>query len=210
MRAKIIGKKLLVDGYVYLRSSVTEEKIYWDCNRVRNGHCTARAITNNPTLPTDVIVLKGPSESKHTHAPNQEEVKAQEITYTPKTKAADNLEISAAQLHRTELEEVSCDVLSQLPECEAWKKQISRERRKDLPTNPKSLQELQELPEAYQKNRQGEKFLIYDSGMPVEDDDEVQDEGERMEEEDGEDDEAAAAWMQLWNTDVLSLDRTKI
>ena len=158
--AEIQGKKLLLEGFVYLRSRVTEAKIYWDCSRVRSGQCSARAITNNPAVPVNVVVFKGPDASKHSHAPNQEEVKVEKITTTLKRKAADHPEISPAQLLRTELEGVSCAVLSQLSEREPLKKQMRRERRKDLPSNPRSLPELKELPDAYQKTLQGEKFLI--------------------------------------------------
>lgn len=66
--AKIIDKKLLLDGFVYLRSRPRGPKTYWDCNRLRRGECTARAVT---TMHGDeIIVLRN---SSHTHPPNQEE-----------------------------------------------------------------------------------------------------------------------------------------
>lgn len=172
--AQIVDKKLLVDGYVYLRSRIVKEKIYWDCRLVRTGLCAARAITNNPPAPTDVILLKGPEQSSHSHPPNQEEVEAEKITSRIKRKAAAHPEVPPAQILRVELAGVSDGVLSQLPEREALKKQVRRERRKDLPPNPRSLSELQELPDLYQKTLQGEKFLIFDSRV-AEDEDEDED-----------------------------------
>lgn len=174
--AQIVEKKLLLDGYVYLRSRIVKEKIYWDCRLVRGGTCSARAITINPASPADVVVLKGPTESKHSHPPNEEELQAEKITSKIKRKAAAHPEVPPAQVLRVELAGVSDGVLSQLPEREALKKQMRRERRKDLPPNPRSLSELGELPELYQKTLQGEKFLIFDSRVAEDEDDDEDDE----------------------------------
>lgn len=54
-------------------------------------------------------------------------------------------------------------VLSQLPERENLKSSMRRVRRRELPPNPKSLSDLEEIPERYTKTLGGESFLLYDS-----------------------------------------------
>lgn len=75
--ATIVDKKLLYEGFIYLRSRVRGRKTYWDCNRLRCGECCARAVT---TLQgEEVLVLKVSSREgndyPHSHPPNQEERK---------------------------------------------------------------------------------------------------------------------------------------
>lgn len=62
-----------------------------------------------------------------------------------------------------ELAGTSGGVLARLPSRENMKKQIRRERRKHLPPNPKSLDELGDLPEQYGRTFSGDNFLLYDS-----------------------------------------------
>ena len=125
---------------------------------MRTKECTARAITNEP-----LIIIKGPTESKHTHPPNQEECEAEVITQRIKRKAKEHPEQPPAQLIRDEIAGVSSDgVLSQLPDRELLRKMVRRTRRLNLPPNPKSLAELEELPQCYQQMLQGERFLLYD------------------------------------------------
>lgn len=59
--------------------------------------------------------------------------------------------------------QVDPHVLSQLPERENLKKSMRRVRRRELPPNPTSLSDLNEIPERYTKTLAGESFLLYDS-----------------------------------------------
>lgn len=80
--AKIIGKKLLYEGFIYLRSKKRGAKTYWDCNRLRRGQCSARAIT---TMRGDEVIVRVTSSNKldpddpdeffsvHQHPPSHEE-----------------------------------------------------------------------------------------------------------------------------------------
>ncbi len=43
--AKIVGSKLIIAGFIYLRCSQSGIRTYWDFQKVRAGKCTARAIT---------------------------------------------------------------------------------------------------------------------------------------------------------------------
>ena len=54
--AKMIEKKLFMDGYVYLRSQAFKDRVYWDCRKIRIGACATPAITNNPVAGAHVVV----------------------------------------------------------------------------------------------------------------------------------------------------------
>ena len=160
--AKVIGKKLQIDGYMYVRSREAKSKIYWDCRRVRSGECKARAITTAPRDDGSVTVLKGPKESEHTHPPNREEAEAEKFVEELKEEAADHPELPPAQLLRTAMPGVAPEILSQLPDQCALARTVRRVRLKNLPPNPKSLSAFDELPIRYQKTLSGERFLLYD------------------------------------------------
>ena len=100
--AKILDKKLCLEGYVYLRSRRAKGKTYWDCRRVRGGECNARAITNDRLPGEELTVLRGPADSQHSHPPNQEECAAETVTQTLKRKAKEHPELPPAHLLRTE------------------------------------------------------------------------------------------------------------
>lgn len=159
---KMLGTKLIIDGYIYLRSRKHKGKVYWDCRRLRAKECTARAITaDSDTEP--LIVFKGPRESPHSHPPNQEECGAEVIKSGLKRKAEENPEQPPAQIIRTALQECTAGVLNELPERENLKKMMRRHRRRDLPPNPKALSELEDLPDRYRYTLSGDRFLNYDS-----------------------------------------------
>lgn len=165
---RVIGSKLVLNGYVYLRSKndLRAGKTYWDCNRLRRKECNARAITSyGDEVP---VIFKEPTN--HSHAPNREETEAEVVKCRLKRTAEEHPELPPAQILRTELPSTSAGVLSQLPERENLKKAMRRQRRQNLPPNPKSLAELSDLPERFQKTLIGEKFLIYDSRDSEDDD----------------------------------------
>ena len=69
---------------------------------------------------------------------------------------------------RAELASVSEGVLSQLPEREQLAKSMRRQRRANLPPNPKSLSDLASVPERFQQTLAGEKFLLFDTRRNLE------------------------------------------
>lgn len=73
MSIEISGNKLLLDGFIYFRSKIHKSKIYWECRRLRlNRDCNARAITNDPAPGEPVHIIKGSTESPHSHPPNHD------------------------------------------------------------------------------------------------------------------------------------------
>lgn len=177
---EIINKiRLLMDGFVYVRSYQDGNKTYWDCYKLRKHECSARAITVH-TSGGNFIVTKGVNESKHDHPPNREYAEAEKIKLNLKKKAEAHPEEPPSRLLRNELAGVSSGVVSQLPERESLKKSMRYVRRKNLPKNPVSLQDLGDLPSTYKKTATGDNFMIYDSR---EDDDSDDDDDENDDEE---------------------------
>ncbi len=80
------------------------------------GECTARAITSATATDEEIVVIRGPVESSHTHPPTQEQCKAEEVLTWVKRKAEEHPEKPPAQLLHNELVDVSADVLSHLLE----------------------------------------------------------------------------------------------
>jgi hypothetical protein len=171
MTVTLVNGLLHFEGFIYIRSQKSKGRVYWDCRKVRSGECKGRAITTEPNEDQEVVVLKGPKESPHTHPPNREEAAADVVKEKIKRKAEDHPEQPPAQLLRTELAGVPAGVLSQLPDQPALTQAIRRTRRRHLPPNPTSLSHLHELPDRFTKTLLDENFVLYDSGAPDVDDD---------------------------------------
>lgn len=172
METKFVSlTKLIIDGYVYIKSKNEKrlQRTYWDCNRLRNKECSARAITSLANLGEHPVVFKGPVESKHSHPSNLEECGAEKLKQSLKRRAEEHPEEPPAQILRHQLHNVPSGVLSQLPERENLKQSIRRIRKKNLPPNPRALSELGELPDLYKRTLTNENFLIYDSKFKGED-----------------------------------------
>ena len=162
VQSRIVGKKLLSAGFVYLRSKIENGKIYWECQKLRHGECRVRVITID-TLNGEIIFHKRAKDEDHTHFPNQEQCEAEEANYRMKRKADEHPERPPSAILRDELPTVSEGALNHLPDRENLKKIIRRRGRKNLPPNPRNINELGEVPELYQRTLLDEKFLIYDS-----------------------------------------------
>lgn len=78
-RARILSRtRLDIDGYLYVRSYERKESTYWDCKKLRDGECKARAVTTKNPL-GGVVVSKGWRESPHRHAPSRDVAEAEKI-----------------------------------------------------------------------------------------------------------------------------------
>ncbi len=63
--AKIVGSKLIIDGFIHLRCRQRGIRTYWDCQKVKAGECTARAITAATATEEGIVAIRGPVESSH-------------------------------------------------------------------------------------------------------------------------------------------------
>ena len=80
VRPRIIGSKLVHDGYIYTRSKMGDNlKNYWDCQNLRKKLCTAQKVTEGEG--DHVRVTKS---SPHTHAPDRELAEAEVVKYNLK------------------------------------------------------------------------------------------------------------------------------
>ena len=74
-----------------------------------------------------------------------------------------NPERNPAQILREVLPHTSSGVISHLPERHNLTKAMRHARKQCLPPNPKSLEELEELPESFKNTIAGDRFLLHDS-----------------------------------------------
>lgn len=183
--AAIDGKQMVLQGYVYQRTNISNRRAYWVCKRYYTKECTARAVTSDPADGLPVVVFKGPDKSVHLHPPNVEQNVASKLTQSLKRKAEEHPEQPPAQLLRTELQGVPEEVLSELPSQPALIRTLQRVRRKELPADPLKLSDLKDIPDRYTKTLVGEQFLLHDSGPPA-DSDSDSDEEDSEEEDEGE------------------------
>ena len=148
--------------------------------KLRDKECSARAVTIF-NVQGGVTVVKGPRQSKHEHAPNRAKCEAERLKATIQTRAENHPEIAPSVVIRGTIFDfcfflalhdlfsidaragTSGGALTQISSRENLKKSIRRARRKNAPPNPKTLSELEEIPQLYQKTITGEDFLLYDS-----------------------------------------------
>lgn len=136
-----------LDGFLYTVSDYKGDVKYWKCRQ--KNKCTARLTTI--TTGRNVLIRKGGSPNTHTHGPDPEEVKALRIMSSIKKAAAEHPERPPTAVMRI-AQEADAAVQAQLPERDSIRKIIQRERAKNLPTNPKTMEELKSLPDQFKKN----------------------------------------------------------
>ena len=158
---RMIGNKLCIGGFLYYYSKKAKTHKYWDCEVMRRGHCEARAVTEETQA--GLRIIKGPTRSPHTHPPDREAARAEEVRQRLRSQAVEQPAAPPAQLLRDHLPQVEPEVLARLPERENLKRVIRRARRAKLPANPKSLDDLESLDAQYQKTEAGDQFLLFDS-----------------------------------------------
>lgn len=157
----IIGAKMINKGYIYTRSKYgANNTTYWDCQKLRTKQCRSRAVST--VVNGGVIITK---ETEHDHAPDREVAEAEKIKFDLKQEALTNKEQGPSTILRNVLASTSAGVVAHLPERSNLKKSIRVVRRKNLPPNPKSLEELREVPEEYSNTITGDAFLLYDSAQ---------------------------------------------
>lgn len=138
---------LSYQGHLYWKHSQSAGRVYWVCRKT--PECSTRAVTKGPlehgAIPEVMKV------GVHEHGANYDEVQSEKIKVNLKEKASEHPELLPSQLLRTQMQNVPPAVLSQLPDRANLTKAMQRKRLKGIPTNPKSLEELENIPEQYQK-----------------------------------------------------------
>lgn len=150
---------LHINGFLYYKHSNGRSTVrYWKCRR--KDQCPARATTENDGHTLKII--RGGNLDEHSHAPNREEVEALRVLTGIKRKASEHPDMPPVRIMQV-LQDVPNAVLAELPDRENIRKRIQRERLKEMPANPRTIQELQEIPEKFQVTSVGDAFLLYDT-----------------------------------------------
>lgn len=156
---KLVDKKLLYRGFVYLRSRVPEaNKTYWECKRLKSKTCKARAVTVGEG--SNLVVTRC---GDHEHPPDREECEAEKVMNRLKRKAEDEVALPPALILRDGLRNVPNGVIARLPERRNIKKALRRARRAELPANPTQIENLGRLPDRFRVSLQGDRFLMSDN-----------------------------------------------
>ncbi|KAJ8665075.1 hypothetical protein QAD02_006737 [Eretmocerus hayati] len=79
MIVELIGKRLLINGYVYLKGNTDEHrKVTWKCKRYRRGGCRAKFVTSDPAMSEKLLIYRGIAGSQHNHDPSIDEIREAE------------------------------------------------------------------------------------------------------------------------------------
>lgn len=100
--------------------------------------------------------------SEHCHQPNHEEVAALRTVAKLKEKAVNDPHVPPIQL-MSAANAIPINVLSHMPNPLSLQRTIQRERAKTLPKNPKTIEELGEIPVNFRITLDDDDFLLYDS-----------------------------------------------
>jgi len=137
-------------GTMHLRLLTLKDMIFWDSREVRAQECRMRAITNDPTPGTEVILIKGPVQPSYQHCPDRRKMQSRSFEPTHETESRGTPWTD------------SCTIGQHTPllEQKALTKTI-RTHCRDLPPNRKKLIELVQLLNHCQRTSLGRKFMIH-------------------------------------------------
>ncbi|KAL7287469.1 hypothetical protein TKK_0018570 [Trichogramma kaykai] len=132
------------EGFIYTVHYRNGSTTYWRCQR--KTQCSARITTVQDGH--EITVKKGGDAESHepAHAPNPDEVEALRILSNLKRKAAEHPEAPPSRLMRC-LQDADDAVLAQLPDRMNIRKQLQRERLKEMPSNPTPIEDLRAIPD---------------------------------------------------------------
>ena len=153
------GKKLCLDGFMYVIKVNLQTKKRWECWRRRNQGCPGSLITDvNDENP---IIGK-----EHTHQPEVTGIKLVKAKNRMKERATQSSEKPANLLSET-LETVDDDVRRNFPQFSAAKRMIRRQRDPEFPPVPATLRELEIDDDSQWAKTGGEnpqRFKFFDNG----------------------------------------------
>ena len=129
-----------VTGLLYVKSSSYGNTKYWKCRD--NSTCSARKITFSAG--NSLLIKKGGKIEDHNHAPNREEVKALKIVSSLKISACDHPERPPSAILRI-TQNAEPAVQAYLPNRENLRRNIQRERLRDMPSCPTLIEDLGEI-----------------------------------------------------------------
>ncbi len=122
----------------------------------RAGECTTRAITAVAATEEGIVIIRGLVELFHTHPPSQEQCKVEEMLTRVKKKTKNTLNDRQFNYFA-----MSWQMFCRCFEPPSRMKGCCT-RRCNMPANLRTLEELEDIPDQYQRTLQGEQFLMFD------------------------------------------------
>lgn len=149
----IRGKpKIIVRGYLLVKDKNRDEKYYWCCEYRHMYQCKGRATTILSGQEHELIKF-----SEHNHAPEASRANVVQTLNTIK-EAASSTNDRPVQIIQNAVSNISQNSYSSLPNRQALRKQINRVRDKNMPSQPRSLQDIN-IPSNLRLTINGNQFL---------------------------------------------------
>ena len=146
--------KLVVQGYQYCQNGEnSKQEIRWRCQLYQRSKCPGR-IKSKGTM-----IIEGSFE-EHNHWPCHKEAAIAQLKATVKEKA--NTREGTAQIINAAFKELPRGCEGFIPKISSLKRNIQRERRKNLPAEPEGVSAYV-MDEKHKLSIEGELFLLFDS-----------------------------------------------
>lgn len=152
------GKKmLLVEGFVYYRDKVNNEKTYWKCKSSSN-FCNSRVQTVNDEILKTV--------GAHNHSADAAQINASKIVNEMKNRSKNSFD-TPHQIVSSSACNIPVEVGPKLPSVSSIKKTLRRSRNMESECKNTNLLSSKDLilPTSYTLTSKEENFLLYDSGV---------------------------------------------
>jgi hypothetical protein len=145
-------EKIVAGGYLFYQEKNNNVTYYWCCEYRALRGCKGRAVT---TLEGNNHILK--KISGHNHSPDASRVDVTQALNEIKEKASESRE-KPSQIIQDAIVNMPEESFSYMPSNEALRKQISRVRQKNMPSQPQSLDDI-DVPTWLHTTIRGERFL---------------------------------------------------
>lgn len=159
IRSQKGNHKVIYNGYIYVyQKELANDLRSFECENRRKGQCKAKVKVD---LNDDIVA----ELNEHTHPPSQEKVALVKVKTNLKRRAETSLE-PVNRIIADELAMASATTSANLPRLENLRRTLRHQRQdNDRPPNPIARGAIPELPPPYQQTSNGERFLLFDSGI---------------------------------------------
>lgn len=146
-------EKLIYDGYMYTKHRNQRNGIVWRCDF--RSECSVCITVSNDRQ----TVIKEPPEHSN-HAPDWGRLQAREHIEELKEAASTSREPIASIMQKN-VERVSSEASMKMPKKETIKRTLRNVRKKNMPPEPRSINDLQNIPDRYTKTLDGDRWLLH-------------------------------------------------
>ena len=146
-------ERLIYDGYMYTKHRNQRNGIVWRCDF--RSECSVCITVSNDRQ----TVIKEPPEHSN-HAPDWGRLQAREHIEELKEAASTSREPIASIMQKN-VERVSSEASMKMPKKETIKRTLRNVRKKNMPPEPRSINDLQNIPDRYTKTLDGDRWLLH-------------------------------------------------